>query len=51
MPFGKPGGGAPNRTESGRIKTKLAADTHIRLRAHQDGRPVDFIPMVSTLAY
>ncbi|XP_065053556.1 uncharacterized protein LOC135682548 isoform X1 [Rhopilema esculentum] len=45
FPFGKPGAGAPNRTESGRLKTKLAGDTTVRLRAHKDGRPVDFIPM------
>lgn len=29
-PFGKPGGGAPNRTGSGRISTSLHADPSIR---------------------
>ena len=51
FPFGKPGAGAPNRTESGRVKTKLAGDTTVRLRAHKDGRPVDYIPMVSISIY
>ena len=50
LPLGKPGGGAPNRTESGRVVTKIQADNHIRLQAHRDGRPIDSLPQVKTRA-
>eukprot|EP00794_Sanderia_malayensis_P003229 gene3229-3709_t len=44
LPLGKPGYGAPNRSDSGRVLTKLQGDNHIRIQAHKDGRPIDYLP-------
>ena len=47
LPFGKPGGGAPLRTESGSVKASLPMDSEIRFQKRDRDQIHDVIVPVS----